>query len=330
MWLEYWGDIDALIFYVFCAVAALVLVLAVVILILGCVFKVTTPGISMDFYIAVGGLALVVTVLLRGLDPSWWSLDSMGITCELYPSLLTFGLLWVIAGLLLRSCAIVSYMRNPGKRAVRSEWKPNLGMIFLMAIDAAVVIVWTVLFPMEIHMTHGLPQSWSDKLVQMDALANVKNTTMYWCDGEYAKEFQIGVSSLHAGILLFAAIMVWPALHLSKKRDTSVETNFLAVATYNFLFSVVAGLLVYFMLATTPSYYYAIMGGLMLYATFITLLIVMISKIVSARRARYDDDHYNRVESDRGTNSGSRRSHHSNRESGGYTNPVTMNEGFDY
>ncbi len=41
-----------------------------------------SPGSSMDFYVSFGGLALVATVLIRGVDPDWGSVEEVEIACQ--------------------------------------------------------------------------------------------------------------------------------------------------------------------------------------------------------------------------------------------------------
>lgn len=47
-------------------------------------FSPYSPGSSIDFYVAFGGLALEVCVLLRGLQMDWASLEVMNAVCQVY------------------------------------------------------------------------------------------------------------------------------------------------------------------------------------------------------------------------------------------------------
>lgn len=275
MFLEAFGDINqTAIFYVFAAVCALNVILALFVVIIGCFIRSRLPGSSIDFYVAFGGLALEVCVLLRGLQMDWASLEVMNAVCQVYPALLVFGLIWFIGGLLIKASALFHFYRLGGEKPMNTEWQPNLWLLILMIIDVVIVLVWTLKY-------------------QPTLLKSIQAVDLYECAGPKDKEFEILVAVYHGILLVLAALLIWPAVHYTRRLPTSFESSLLAVIVYNTLFVAIAATLAFFFAGkvkllekyeTDPNIQYAVNGGLISFAVFVALLLLLIGKVVAARR----------------------------------------------
>lgn len=269
MWADSFGESDNVVFYVFCAVSAVIMVVAIGVIVMSCIVKTASPGSSMDFYIAFGGLAIVVTVLLRGVNPEWSNELGIEIACQFYISLLVFGLLWFIGGILIRCCAIYDFYKHKEEKVVsRNEWKPNLWMVLLMLLDGVLVLVWVIVFKLETKQT---------------------GNNVYECEADHKSKWEAGLSVLHAMLIVIAAIIVWFAVTVSKRTADITNSIILAVVTYNLLFVAIAATLIFFLyepegdIVMTSKY--AIIGGLELYVVLFTFILLLFAKIVAARRA---------------------------------------------
>jgi len=270
LWLnEFYSDIDAIVLYIFAAVSAINLVLAVGILILGCIIRADTPGSSINFYIAFGALAVVACNLITGLNPTDLSDDIMSAMCQFYPALLCYGLAAFIGGLLVRCIYIFAYYvkEDTDHKVHKHEWKPNVAMFFLLLINAAPILVWIMLYELE----------------------SKKTADVLTCTSDEYSWFKMGLSIYYASLMIIAGIFVWPAIFYansrgSRKSPSEVEANILSVIVWNMIFAAGSGSVVFFLYETTKTYEYAIIGGLIQYVIFVTLLLLLIAKIVVARR----------------------------------------------
>jgi len=272
LWLDQFEhDIDAIVLYIFAAVSAINLVLALGILILGCIIRADTPGSSMNFYVSFGALAIVACNLIVGLNPTDLSEDIMSAMCQFYPALLCYGLVAFIGGLLVRCVYIfVYYVKEDTYQKVhKHEWKPNMFMFMLLLIEAAPILIWIMMYDLKSEVT---------VIGTTGSVMCVSKTT------DDHKWFKVGLSAYHAALMILAGIFVWPAIFYSRKSPSEVEANILSVIVWNMIFAAGSGAVVFFLFETSLTYMYAIIGGLTQYVVFITLLLLLIAKIVVARR----------------------------------------------
>jgi len=255
----------------------------------------------MDFYISIGGLLMMAHLLTLGLHPEWGMATDYDTLCLLAPSILTFGLLLFLGGLLLKACAFFNfYTLGKNKSIRRQEWLPNLWMLIILVVGAVIVVLWAFEFP---------PDMTAETItVQTETNSNRTLVEVWRCDGDRNSEFKIAVSALNGGLLLLAAIMVWPAMQVARKQPTSGEASMLTAAVYNMVFAVTAGTLIYFFYDNQRHVIYAIIGGLKLYGILVTYILLIVSKIMAARRDRTagGDNHYSEVDDDKGSHVGGR------------------------
>lgn len=298
MWLTELGRIEDTVLYVFCAVIALNIILTVVLFLFSCICSLQgNPGSSMDFYIGLGGLGLLSTVIIKGLVVDDINLESVTILCQIYPCILTISATFFIGGMLLKACAIFNYYKgNKSKRHISEEWKPNFWMVLLALIAAMTVFGWV--------MAHYMVLIQAPEITNTTALFTDDSDSYFLCRGDHDDKWQMALSLYHAILLLIAGIMTWFAVCYAQNESSAADANLLSVAIYNAIFVVVAGILLVYLFPNViadPTIRYAIIGGLTLWTVFFTLLMLLISRILHARKERlYDDSHYASVDESNG------------------------------
>ena len=270
MWLDTFGTPDTdLVFYVFCGVSGVILILSVLNILLGCCItrnRLSQVTGSVDFAIAVGSLMLCYPVIVAGLKPEWLEgNDVREILCKIYHVILLIGLTQFVGGLMVKGWTIFLFYKN------NSKWIPSFMIWVLVLIIIAASMIWEFLF---------MPEMVGDE-----------------CYYQNGFEWQVATSSWHAFLLLLAFISVPASCWATRGTPGSREANILAVVVVNTVLCVVAGICLWFLLFETGNIEqepideirYAVLGGLILWKCLFADVMLLVS--MTCRACSGEDNH---------------------------------------
>lgn len=288
MWLEYFGLVDNdIVFYVFCAVSGVIVILSLVNMFIGCCLRVesrASPGTSIDIYIVLGAIVLTFTVLARGVNSSWGDYDTYKIICQMYPTTLIVGLTMFIGGQMVKAWGIFAFFKWQKKQPLKEEWKPNLWMWLLILIAAALSVVWVIIYRPEL-------QSRLDLAIGL----NDSNHPVYECTSENEFEWQLSTSVWHAFLLLLAVIACFIDCCIAC-RHAKGPISVLSIIVLNTLGCVVAGICLHFLYDGSQTIMYAITGALVLWPCLLADILLLVAKVSGGRSKDYED-HYDKPDS---------------------------------
>lgn len=295
MWLERFGGVDQNIFFGFCAVVFVVVVVSVVVFITRlCSTSPAIPGHSLTFFTLMSSLMICVSVLFRGVQPAWTtSSQTLQSLCQVFIPMLVLGYTLFAAALFIRLWMLLLALRWE-KNTV--EWLGHFVLWVILMIAAVLVIIWEYSFPPNTHpatagdFTEEANASTTDNAVSPVGVYECRG----WLEDGSSDMEQLAwrlTMTCYLAVLLLLAVVALPFYSGLPKHTHWVRLNvvlFLLV-TINSLCCVVVGLIVWYQYNPTPlsasdNNKYAVIGALQLWMVLVAVASNLFTELVALRR----------------------------------------------